>query len=72
MLLGDTVPSKNEMWKVRDEQQDLEQLWKTADVHKAAIGGGLAKVAADVHSMEEYLGEIWDQWVRTPAARGRR
>jgi len=71
MLRRGNPPSDEEMWEIRDRQQDLEQLWKSAEVHAAAIGGDLSQMSVDVHySMENYLGRIWDEWVTTSGTIG--
>jgi hypothetical protein len=59
---GHRADNVDEMWGLRAEQQDLEQLAQDIDFHKTMMFPELNYVHELVKSMETYLGEIWREY----------
>jgi hypothetical protein len=52
---------RKEMWRMRAEMEDLEQLDKDIEVHDKAIRG-LVVVRNEVKIMDRYVGERWKEY----------
>jgi hypothetical protein len=59
---GHRADNVDDMWGLRAEQQDLEQLAYDIDFHRRTVFPELKVVHDLVKSMETYLGEIWKEY----------
>jgi len=60
--------NSDDMWDLRDEDEDLEQLAKDIEVYAGTVQG-LVTVRPCVEAMDEYLGECWSEYKKGPHVR---
>jgi hypothetical protein len=58
---GHRPDNEHEMWNLREEQEDLEQLGNDLETH-ARVFDGLSSARAQVDAMDEYLGRCWSEY----------
>jgi hypothetical protein len=62
---GHRPDTEDDMWALRDEQEDLEQLAKDIEVYEGTVRV-LEPVRPSVEAMEAYLGRCWSEYKRDP------
>lgn len=62
---GHRSDNESDMWDLRDEQEDLEQLAKDIEVHAVTIPD-LSSVRGHVAAMDNYLGRCWSEYKKGP------
>jgi hypothetical protein len=58
---GHRPDNEDEMWRLREEQEDLEQLGKDIEVHETMFEG-LDSARSRVEAMDDYLGKCWVEY----------
>jgi hypothetical protein len=64
---GHRADNEDEMWNLREEQEDLEQLGNDIETHERAFRG-LNAARAQVDAMDAYLSRCWSEYKRDTRA----